>query len=124
MHRAVFPHQGLDAVGALRPLLSRSMPNGGDWSTVNVGPVAADALYEQGATDVLVVATHAVFSSPAVDRMKNSRISEVIVTNSLPIPEEKQFDKLTVLSIAPLIARAITAVFSDGSVTSLFEGDS
>ncbi|WP_455432859.1 ribose-phosphate diphosphokinase [Streptosporangium soli] len=85
---------------------------------------AADALYEQGATDVLVVATHAVFSSPAVDRMKNSRISEVIVTNSLPIPEEKQFDKLTVLSIAPLIARAITAVFSDGSVTSLFEGDS
>jgi len=47
VHRAVFPHQGLDAVAFLRPLLSRSVPNGGDWSTVNVGPVAADALYEQ-----------------------------------------------------------------------------
>ena len=47
VHRAVFPHQGLDAVAALRPLLSRSVPNGGDWSTVNVGPVAADAPYEQ-----------------------------------------------------------------------------
>jgi penicillin amidase len=47
VHRATFPHQGLDSVGALRPLLSRSMPNGGDWSTVDVGPVAADQLYEQ-----------------------------------------------------------------------------
>jgi penicillin amidase len=47
VHRAMFPHQGLDAVPALRPLLSRSVPNGGDWSTVNVGPVAADHLYEQ-----------------------------------------------------------------------------
>ncbi len=47
VHRAVFPHQGLDAVRALRPWLSRSMPNGGDWSTVNVGPVAADQPYEQ-----------------------------------------------------------------------------
>jgi penicillin amidase len=46
-HAAMFPHQGLDAVGALRPLLSRAVPNGGDWSTVNVGPVAADHLYEQ-----------------------------------------------------------------------------
>jgi penicillin amidase len=47
VHRAVFPHQGLDSVGFLRPLLSRSVPHGGDWSTVNVGPVAADAPYEQ-----------------------------------------------------------------------------
>jgi penicillin amidase len=47
VHRAMFPHQGLDAVPALRPFFSRSMPNGGDWSTVNVGPVAADHLYEQ-----------------------------------------------------------------------------
>jgi penicillin G amidase len=47
VHRAVFPHQGLDAVAALRPLLSRSVPNGGDWSTVNVGPVAAERPYEQ-----------------------------------------------------------------------------
>ena len=47
VHTAIFPHQGLDAVGALRPILSRTVPNGGDWSTVNVGPVAADALFEQ-----------------------------------------------------------------------------
>ncbi|PZG41537.1 ribose-phosphate diphosphokinase [Spongiactinospora gelatinilytica] len=85
---------------------------------------AADALYEQGATNVLVAATHAVFSSPAVDRMKNSRISEVVVTNTLPLAGDKRFDKLTVLSIAPLIAQAIGEVFNDGSVTSLFEGDS
>lgn len=47
VHHAMFPHQGLDSIGLLRPLLSRSAPNGGDWSTVDVGPVAADALYEQ-----------------------------------------------------------------------------
>jgi penicillin amidase len=47
VHRAIFPHQGLDSVSALRPLLSRAVPTGGDWSTVNVGPVAADRPYEQ-----------------------------------------------------------------------------
>jgi ribose-phosphate pyrophosphokinase len=57
-----------------------------------------------------------------VDRLKNSRIREVVVTNTLPIPSESQFDRLTVLSIAPLIARAIREVFEDGSVTSLFDG--
>jgi ribose-phosphate pyrophosphokinase len=56
--------------------------------------------------------------------LKNSRISEVIVCNTLPITNEKRFDKLTVLSIAPLLARAIREVFSDGSVTSLFDGHS
>jgi ribose-phosphate pyrophosphokinase len=59
-----------------------------------------------------------------VDGLKNSRVSEVIVTNTLPIADDSRFDKLTVLSIAPLIARAITEVFSDGSVTSLFDGQS
>ena len=83
---------------------------------------AADALYDNGAADVIVAATHAVLSGPAVDRLKNSRISEVIVTNSLPIEEERQFDKLTVLSIAPMVGRAIREVFEDGSVTSLFDG--
>ncbi|MCF2530000.1 ribose-phosphate diphosphokinase [Yinghuangia sp. KLBMP8922] len=83
---------------------------------------AAEALFANGAADVIVAATHAVLSGPAVDRLKNSRISEVIVTNSLPIPQERQFDKLTTLSIAPTLARAITEVFEDGSVTSLFEG--
>jgi ribose-phosphate pyrophosphokinase len=85
---------------------------------------AANLLFDQGATDVIVSATHGIFSPPAVDRLKNSRISEVIVTNTLPIAEDKQFDKLTVLSIAPLLAQAIKEVFEDGSVTSLFAGQS
>jgi len=85
---------------------------------------AAEALFEQGAAQVIVTATHGVLSGPAVDLLKNSRISELIVSNTLPIMNEKRFDKLTVLSIAPLIARAISEVFSDGSVTSLFDGQS
>ena len=84
---------------------------------------AADALLASGAAEVLVTATHAVLSGPAVDRLKNSRICEVVVTNTLPIPEERRFDKLTTLSIAPLIGRAIREVFEDGSVTSLFDGN-
>jgi ribose-phosphate pyrophosphokinase len=84
---------------------------------------AADALYENGAADVIATSTHGVLSGPAVDRLKNSRISEVIITDTLPIPPEQQFDKLTVLSIAPLVARAIREVFDDGSVTSLFDGN-
>jgi ribose-phosphate pyrophosphokinase len=85
---------------------------------------AAEALFEQGAAQVIATATHGVLSGPAVDLLKNSPISEVIVTNTLPIPPDRRFDKLTVLSIAPLIARAINEVFSDGSVTSLFDGQS
>jgi ribose-phosphate pyrophosphokinase len=85
---------------------------------------AAEALFEQGASQVIATATHGVLSGPAVDLLKNSPISEVIVTNTLPIPPDRRFDKLTVLSIAPLIARAINEVFSDGSVTSLFDGQS
>ena len=83
---------------------------------------AADLLFENGAADVVVAATHGVLSHPAVDRLKNSRISEVIITNTLPIDSERRFDKLSVLSIAPLVARAISEVFEDGSVTSLFDG--
>jgi ribose-phosphate pyrophosphokinase len=83
---------------------------------------AAEALFDAGAAEVVVAATHAVLSGPAVDRLKNSRISEVIVTDTLPIAEDQMFDKLTVLSIAPLLARAIREVFDDGSVTSLFDG--
>jgi ribose-phosphate pyrophosphokinase len=73
---------------------------------------------------VVVTSTHGVLSGPAVDRLKNSRIAEVVLTDTLPIPPEKRFDKLTVLPIAPLVARAINEVFSDGSVTSLFGGHS
>jgi ribose-phosphate pyrophosphokinase len=84
---------------------------------------AADALFDNGAAEVIVTATHGVFSGPAADRLKNSRITEVVVTNTLPIAEDKRIDKLTVLSIAPLVARAIREVFDDGSVTSLFDGN-
>jgi len=84
--------------------------------------LAAEALFEGGASDVIVAATLAVLSGPAVDRLKNSRISEVVVTNTLPIPPERQFDALTILSIAPMLARAVLEVFEDGSVTSLFDG--
>jgi ribose-phosphate pyrophosphokinase len=83
---------------------------------------AADALMAAGARDVMVAATHGVLSDAAVDRLKNAPIQEVVVTNTLLIPAERRFDSLTVLSIAPLIARAIREVFEDGSVTSLFGG--
>jgi ribose-phosphate pyrophosphokinase len=85
---------------------------------------AADALFDAGAADVIVAATHGILSDPATESLKNSRISEVILTNTLPIPPERQLDKLTVLPIAPLVARAIREVFDDGSVTSLFGGAS
>jgi ribose-phosphate pyrophosphokinase len=83
---------------------------------------AADILFDTGAADVVVASTHAVLSDPATEKLKNSRISEVVVTNTLPLPPEKRLDKITVLSIAPLIARAIREVFDDGSVTTLFGG--
>jgi ribose-phosphate pyrophosphokinase len=85
---------------------------------------AVDALFEAGARDVIVAATHAVFSGPAAERLKASRAVEVVVTDSLPLTEDQKFDKLTVISIAPLLARAIREVFEDGSVTSLFDGHS
>jgi ribose-phosphate pyrophosphokinase len=85
---------------------------------------AVDALFAAGAKEVIVAATHAVFSGPAVERLKASNVTEVVVTDSLPIEEDKRFDGLTVLSIAPLLARAIREVFEDGSVTSLFDGHS
>jgi ribose-phosphate pyrophosphokinase len=85
---------------------------------------AVDALFDAGAKDVIIAATHAVFSGPAVERLKGSRASEVVITNTLPITDDQKFDGLTVLSIAPLLARAIREVFEDGSVTSLFDGHS
>ena len=82
---------------------------------------AADALLAAGADDVIIAATHAILSGPAVDRLKNCNVREIIVTNTLPIPPERHFDKLTELSIAPLLSQAIREVFEDGSVTSLFD---
>ena len=83
---------------------------------------AAEILQDAGAADVIVASTHAVLSDPATERLRNSKISEVVVTNTLPIAPEKRLDKITVLSIAPLLARAIREVFDDGSVTTLFGG--
>jgi ribose-phosphate pyrophosphokinase len=81
---------------------------------------AADALMEDGAAGVIIAATHAIFSGPAVERMQACAAEEVIVTDTLPLLDEQKFDDLTVLSIAPLVSRAIREVFEDGSVTSLF----
>jgi len=83
---------------------------------------ASEALFEHGAAEVVIVATHAVFSGKAVERLRESRVSKVIVTDTLPLSDERRFDKLTVLSVAPIVARAISEVFEDGSVTSMFEG--
>ena len=85
---------------------------------------AAEALTARGAAKVVVAATHALLSGPAVQRLRNSSICEVVVTDTLPIPGESRFETLTVLPIAPLISRAIREVFEDGSVTKLFENNS
>jgi len=84
---------------------------------------AVKALLADGAADVVVASTHGVLSGPARDRLSSCGAREVVVTNTLPIPEDKRFPQLTVLSIAPLLARAIHEVFDDGSVTSLFNGN-
>jgi ribose-phosphate pyrophosphokinase len=84
---------------------------------------AAEILLERGATEVWAMATHGVLSGPAVDRLKNSPIQRVVLTNTLPLPPEKQLDKIEVLSIAPLIADALNAVFDDTSVSEIFGGE-
>ncbi|MCC6270056.1 MAG: ribose-phosphate diphosphokinase, partial [Microbacteriaceae bacterium] len=71
-----------------------------------------------------VAATHAVFSDPATELLQSEFIDSVVVTDTLPVPESKRFPTLTVLPIAPLLARAIHEVFDDGSVTSMFDGAS
>ena len=84
---------------------------------------AADQLKGRGAAEVWALATHGVFSGPAVDRLKNSVIDRVVVTNTLPLPPDKQIDKIEVLSVAQLIADAIDAVFEDTSVSEIFGGE-
>lgn len=82
---------------------------------------AAETLFDNGAKEVIVMATHGILSSGANERLQNSRITEVVVTDTLPIAEESKFEKLTVLSVAPLLATAVREVFREGSVTSLFD---
>jgi ribose-phosphate pyrophosphokinase len=83
---------------------------------------AAEALVAHGAKGVIAAATHPILSGPAVQRLNEAPFSEVIVTNTLPLSDAVNIPKLTVLSMAPLIAQAIRAVFEDGSVASLFDG--
>lgn len=83
----------------------------------------SEILLESGARDVYAAATHAILSEPAIDRIKNSQIEQLVVTNTLPIPSEKQIDKIVVLTIAPTLAETIKAVFEEGSVSELFHGE-
>ncbi len=84
---------------------------------------AAELLMERGAREVWAMATHGVLSGPAIDRLKNSPLERIILTNTLPLPSEKQLDKIEVLSVAPLIAEALGAVFDDTSVSDIFDGE-
>ena len=84
---------------------------------------AVQVVLDAGAKDVIVAATHGVLSGPAVDRLSTCGAREIVVTDTLPISESKRFERLTVLPIAPLLARAIKAVFDDGSVTRLFDSE-
>jgi ribose-phosphate pyrophosphokinase len=83
----------------------------------------ARTLAEQGATEIYAAATHAVLSGKAIQRLEESPIKEVVVTTTLPIPDEKRIAKLTELSIAPIIASALQAVFEDESVSEIFHGE-
>jgi ribose-phosphate pyrophosphokinase len=84
---------------------------------------AADILVENGATEVWAMCTHGLLSGPAVERLTNSKISRVVITNTVPLPEEKRYPGIEVLSVGPIIADAITAVFEDTSVSEIFGGD-
>lgn len=84
---------------------------------------AVSILKDAGAKSVIIAATHAILTAPATEKLSNCGAREVVVTNTLPIPVEKRFEQLTVLSIAPILARAINEVFTDGSVTTLFDGE-
>jgi len=84
---------------------------------------AAELLHEYKAKRIIIATTHGVFSGPAIDRLKNAPVETVLVTDTLPLDSEKQADKIHVLSVAPIIARAISAVFEDTSVSEIFDGN-
>ena len=82
---------------------------------------AANALKDLGALSVNACATHAVLSGPAIERIQSSAIEELVLLNTIPLPEEKKTDKMKVISVAPLFAEAMTRVFTNGSISTLFE---
>jgi ribose-phosphate pyrophosphokinase len=84
---------------------------------------AADRLASKGAAEVHAMATHGVLSDPAIDRLKNSVISRVVITDTLPLPLDRHIDKIEVLSVAEIIADALDAVFEDTSVSEIFGGE-
>jgi len=84
---------------------------------------AAELLKERGASRVLALATHPLFSGPAAQRLQDSVIEKVVVTNTIPIPASRRTDKVEVLSIAPVLASALRAVFEDESVSEIFQGE-
>ena len=82
---------------------------------------AANALKEMGAISVRACSTHAVLSGPAIERIENSAIEELVLLNTIPVPEEKKIEKMKILSVAPLFAEAMTRVFTNGSISKLFD---
>ena len=84
---------------------------------------AVSTLKAQGADTVYVCATHPIFSGPVYERLENSEIEEVVVCNTIPVPQAHQTGKIKVVSVAPLLARAIANVYSNGSVSDLFDPD-
>jgi ribose-phosphate pyrophosphokinase len=84
---------------------------------------AAESLLEEGATEVCAAATHPVFSGPAYERIADSPIKEVVVTNTLPLKKDEPRDKVRVLTIAPILANTIRNVFSGDSVSEVFMGE-
>src|SRR6187399_1361464 len=106
-----------DVAGRLCVLTDDMIDTGGTITS------AADLLIERGALEVWAMATHGVLSGAAVDRLKNAPIERIVLTNTLPLPPEKQIDQIEVLSIAPLIADALNAVFDDTSVSEIFGGE-
>ena len=82
---------------------------------------AANAIKDLGATAVYACATHPVLSGPAVERIEKSAIEELALLNTTPIPEEKKIDKMKFLSVAPIFAEAMTRVFTNGSISKLFD---
>jgi ribose-phosphate pyrophosphokinase len=113
--------QAIEVIGAVKGRLCVITDDMID--TAGTVVAAADLLRAHGATDVWAMATHGVLSGPAIERLKNSSIERVILTNTLPLPPDKQLPQIEVLSIAPLIAEALSAVFDDTSVSEIFGGE-
>jgi len=114
----------VEALGVVGPVKGRCCVLIDDMiDTAGTVTAAAELLVSEGATDVWTMATHGILSDPAIDRLKNAPLSRVVVTNTLPMPDHMNFDKLEVLSVASVVADAIDAVFEDTSVSEIFGGE-